>query len=199
MVSLLPFPEILHIFIYDFIITFDSSIFFLWIKRFFLCWYMVPPDFWVWVEALLTTVYLVNCLSSPKLQNHSSYFWLHGIHPSYNHLCPFGCVCFILLPHEQNKFSAQSVKCAFLGYALTQKGFMCYDPIVKRIRITWNMVFFENQYFFKHISHMLHLRPYLFFLVFPKLLPRQGLSQGLSMWDEVLKIMHKDCLFRHLI
>ena len=61
----------------------------------------------------------------------------------------FGCVCFVHLPpHEQHKLTAQSVKCVFLGYAIPHKGYVRYDPHASRIRVSWNVIFFENQYFF---------------------------------------------------
>ena len=82
----------------------------------------VPSKFWV--KALSTAVHLINRLPSPKLQNQSPYLRLHGSTPLYNHLHTFGCVCFVHLPsHERHKLSAQSIKCAFLGYAASQKGF----------------------------------------------------------------------------
>ena len=71
--------------------------------------------------------------------------------PTYSHLHTFGCICFVLLPTaERKKLSAQSSKCAFLGYANDQKGFLCYDPKVNRFRVSRNVVFYENQYFFQH-------------------------------------------------
>ncbi|RVX06405.1 Retrovirus-related Pol polyprotein from transposon TNT 1-94 [Vitis vinifera] len=61
----------------------------------------------------------------------------------------FGCVCFVHLPpHERHKLSAQSVRCAFLGYNMCQKGFVCYDPTLHHTRISRNVIFFENQHFF---------------------------------------------------
>ena len=57
-------------------------------------------------------------------------------------------VPFMIPAHEHNKFTTQFVKCAFLGYAITQKGYVCYDPQSCHIRISRNVVFFENQYFF---------------------------------------------------
>jgi len=68
-------------------------------------------------------------------------------------LCMKDIVQLILVPfmipaHERNKFTTQSVKCAFLGYAITQKGYACYDPQSRHIRISRNVVFFENLYFF---------------------------------------------------
>jgi hypothetical protein len=39
-------------------------------------------------------------------------------------------------------------QCAFLGYSNSHKGFVCYDANNNKIRISRNMVFFKNQYFF---------------------------------------------------
>ncbi|KAL0301601.1 UNVERIFIED_CONTAM: Retrovirus-related Pol polyprotein from transposon RE1 [Sesamum radiatum] len=41
----------------------------------------------------------------------------------------FGCVCFVYI-HSPNldTLSPRSVKCIFLGYSRTQKGYRCYDP-----------------------------------------------------------------------
>ena len=108
----------------------------------------VPPRFWP--EALTTATHIINRLPSPKLQNTSPHFRLFKTEPQYTHLHTFGCVCFIHLPtHERSKLPTQSAKCAFLGYASQQKGFICYEPTSKRIRISRKVVFFEHQYLFQ--------------------------------------------------
>ena len=102
-----------------------------------------------WVEALKTATHLINCLPSQVLHMESPYFCLFAKQPSYDHLRIFGCVCFVhLLPHERHKLSVQSVRCAFLGYNMCQKGFVCYDPTLHCTRISRNVIFFENQHFF---------------------------------------------------
>ncbi|RVW65300.1 Retrovirus-related Pol polyprotein from transposon TNT 1-94 [Vitis vinifera] len=107
----------------------------------------VPSMFWV--EALKTATHLINRLPSQVLHMESSYFHLFAKQPSYDHLHIFCCVCFVHLPpHERHKLSAQSVRCAFLGYNMCQKGFVCYDPTLHRTRISRNVIFFENQHFF---------------------------------------------------
>ena len=89
----------------------------------------VPPTFWV--EALTTATFLINRLPSQVL------------------------VCFMHLPPpDRNKLSAQSIRCAFLGYSVTQKGYLCYDPNSNRVRVSRNVIFFENQWFFPMSSSL---------------------------------------------
>ena len=82
--------------------------------------------------------------------NHVSPFSkLFGHSSLYSDLRTFGCVCFVHLhTHERHKLTAQSVKCAFLGYAIPHKGYVFYDPHACRIQVSQNVIFFENQYFF---------------------------------------------------
>ncbi|KAL5749354.1 hypothetical protein ACOSP7_023957 [Xanthoceras sorbifolium] len=93
----------------------------------------VPSRFWC--EALSTAIHLINRLTSPSLNHVSHFTRLFGHPPDYSNLRTFGCVCF-------------SVQCAFLGYSVHQKGFLCYDPHLHRIRISRNVIFLENQNFF---------------------------------------------------
>jgi transposase InsO family protein len=107
----------------------------------------VPPRFWC--EALSTAVHLINSLSSPSINNESPFSRLFGKPPDYSTLRVFGCVCYVHLPpQERTKLSAQSVECGFLGYSSHQKGFLCYDPNNRRIRVSRNVIFQENKYFF---------------------------------------------------
>ena len=108
----------------------------------------VPPRFWV--EALSTAVYLINRLPSQQLGFDSPYYRLFGVHPNYHMLHTFGCVCFVHLPpHERHKLAAQSVRCAFMGYSTTQKGFLCYDAVANRLRVSRHVIFFEHEYYFQ--------------------------------------------------
>ena len=103
----------------------------------------VPSHFWC--EALSTAVYLINRLPSTNLNNDSPYFRLFGHAPNYSNLHIFGCVCFVHLPpHERNKLTAQSIKCAFLGYVGTQKGFICYDSLACRNCVSQNVIFLKK-------------------------------------------------------
>ncbi|GKV37328.1 hypothetical protein SLEP1_g45367 [Rubroshorea leprosula] len=110
-----------------------------------------PPNFWV--EAAFTTIYLINRIPSEVLHNTSPYYSLHKCHPDYSRLHVFGCVCFVHLPsHERTKLSNQAAMCVFVGYGIDQKGFLCYDPKIGRIRISRHVVFLENLFYFDVIA-----------------------------------------------
>ena len=101
---------------------------------------IVPSMFWV--EALKTATYLINSLPSQVSHMESPYFRLFAKQPSYANLRVFSCVCFVHLPpHERHKLSGQSVRCAFLGYNVRQKGFVCYDPTLHCTCISRNVYF----------------------------------------------------------
>ena len=119
----------------------------------------VPLRFWC--EALSTTVHLINRLPSPTLHNVSLFYKLFGYSPSYFNLRTFGCVCFVhLAPHERHKLINQSVKCAFVGYVINKKGYVCYDLQLRRIRVSRNVVFFEISFSFPPmLDHHLHIFP----------------------------------------
>ena len=111
----------------------------------------VPSCFWC--EALSTAIHLINRLLSPMLNHVSLISKLFGHSPLYSNLRTFGCICFMHLPtHERHKFIAQFIKCVFLGYVIPHKGYVCYDPHARRIRVSRNVIFLENQYFFS--SHV---------------------------------------------
>ena len=111
-----------------------------------------PSSFWG--EAALTAVYTINRCPSPIIKNQTPYGLLFGSSPSYDLLRVFGCVCFVLLhEHERNKLQSRSRLCCFLGYGIGKKGYRCYDPISKRLRVSRHVVFWEHKMFYK-IPHV---------------------------------------------
>uniref|UniRef100_A0A2N9G329 Uncharacterized protein n=1 Tax=Fagus sylvatica TaxID=28930 RepID=A0A2N9G329_FAGSY len=99
-------------------------------------------------EVALTAVYTINRIPSPTTHKKSPFELLYGQLPDYSSLRVFGCVCFVSLPsHERNKLEPRSRLCCFLGYGISQKGFRCYDPISRRLRISRHVEFWEHQTF----------------------------------------------------
>lgn len=103
-----------------------------------------------WAESVATSTYLINRLPTPLLGNVSPLEKLFKHAPDYRNLRVFGCTCYVLLPRsEYSKIDAKSVKCIFLGYSESQKGYRCYDWEGKRMRVSRNVIFFENMPYFK--------------------------------------------------
>ena len=99
-------------------------------------------------EAALTTVYTINRFPVSTIQHQSPYERLHGIAPAYSLLKVFGCACFVLLqPYEHSKLESRSRLCCFLGYRIEHKGYRCWDPVSKRLRISRHVIFWEHKMF----------------------------------------------------
>ncbi|KAJ9566232.1 hypothetical protein OSB04_002198 [Centaurea solstitialis] len=106
-----------------------------------------PEHFWG--EAAFTAVYTINQHRTPTLQNKSPYAALYGITPIYELLKVWGYACFVQLqPHEHTKLQPRSRLCLFLGYEIEHKGYRCWDPISKRLRISRNVTFWEHVPFY---------------------------------------------------
>ncbi|GFZ16739.1 hypothetical protein Acr_26g0000090 [Actinidia rufa] len=99
-------------------------------------------------ELALTAAYTINRVPSPLLGNLTPYERLYGTPPDYHSLRVFGCAYFVLLqPHEQTKLEPRSRLCCFLGYGIEHKGYRCWDPLSRRLRVSPHVVFWENKMF----------------------------------------------------
>jgi hypothetical protein len=106
----------------------------------------VPPHFWAEV---VSTTYLINIQPSSALQGGIPFERLCGKMTDYSSLRLFGYVCYVLLaPRERTNFTAQSVECVFLGYSAEHNSYCCWDPITRRKRTSWDVVFDESRPFY---------------------------------------------------
>ena len=86
-----------------------------------------------WSDAVLTTCHLINRMPSTVLGGQIPYTVLSLDAPLF-HLPPkiFGCVCYVhILGLGSDKLDPRSIKCVFLGYSCTQKGYRCYSPTLR--------------------------------------------------------------------
>lgn len=61
----------------------------------------------------------------------------------------FGCTAFVHIhDHNRGKLDPRARKCVFVGYAPTQKGYKCFDPLSKKMFVTMDVTFFESKPFF---------------------------------------------------
>ncbi|CAA7059707.1 unnamed protein product, partial [Microthlaspi erraticum] len=97
-----------------------------------------------WPYAFAAAVYLINRLPTPVLNNDSPYHRLFGTLPNYGKLRVFGCLCFPWLrPYTAHKLDARSKPCVFVGYSLTQSGYLCLDPETERVYVSRHVQFDE--------------------------------------------------------
>ncbi|KAJ9542132.1 hypothetical protein OSB04_028638 [Centaurea solstitialis] len=82
-----------------------------------------------------TTVQNSSSSSSPSVSKSDPYVQAFGptISSPKDHLK--------LQPHEHTKLQHRSRLCLFLGYGIEHKGYRCWDPIFKRLRISRNVTF----------------------------------------------------------
>ena len=76
----------------------------------------------------------------------------------YPHLDPtnklqpriFGCVSFVHVhSNEKGELDPRAVKCVFLGYSTTQKGYKCFHPPSRRFYVSRDVTFNEQESYFK--------------------------------------------------
>lgn len=61
-----------------------------------------------------------------------------------SHLKVFGCVCYVFVPdHLRSKFEKKAIRCIFVGYDDTRKGWRCCDPTTGKCHTSRNVVFDE--------------------------------------------------------
>ncbi|CAO2199022.1 unnamed protein product [Urochloa humidicola] len=101
---------------------------------------------YLWSEAVMTAAYLINRMSSRILGMKSPAELLLGRQEFKVPPKVFGCVCFVR-DHRPSvgKLDPQAVKCVFVGYSSTQKGYKCWDPIGKRLFVSMDVTFREEE------------------------------------------------------
>ena len=103
----------------------------------------------------MTAVHLINRLPTLVLHLKSPVDVLEEKFPKVrlrNGLKPriFRCVIYVHSPlWSPDKLSAKALKCVFIGYSNTQKGYKCYHPLTRRVIISKDIVFDENRFYYQ--------------------------------------------------
>ena len=105
-------------------------------------------------EAVLTSAYAINRIPSRVLGCKSPLETLSQFYPdircSFN-LAPlvFGCTSFVhIRNHNWGKLDLRALKCVFVGYSSTQKGFKCYHLPTRKLYVSIGVTFVENMPYF---------------------------------------------------
>ena len=109
----------------------------------------VPKHYWG--EATVTTTFLINRLPSQIFGSYSPIQLLTksfldclvsstGLKPKV-----FECISFVHIPTiRRGKLDPRALKCIFLGYVSTQKGYQYYHPPTKKYYVSTDVTFVED-------------------------------------------------------
>jgi hypothetical protein len=108
------------------------------------------PKF-LWGEAVKTASYLINRMPSRVLNYKTPNECLSG---SKSFIVPPKVFGFALLyMNSVGKLDPRVVKCIFVGYSPTQKGYRCWRPTEKRFFVSMDVTFHEREPFYPSSIH----------------------------------------------
>jgi hypothetical protein len=90
-------------------------------------------------------VYVLNRCPMKSIDGMTPFEVWNGRKPVVHHLRTFGCIVYVrnMTPHLK-KLEDRGRKMIFVGYESGTKAYRAYDPIVKRVHVTHDMVFDEQ-------------------------------------------------------
>lgn len=98
----------------------------------------------LWAEAVNCAVCLLNRTSSSQTPNITPMELWSGVKPSLEHVRVFGCEGYVHVPDQlRKKLDSKSRKMMLVGY--DNSNYKMYDPIIKRITISRNVIFNEQK------------------------------------------------------
>ena len=98
-----------------------------------------------WAEAVMTAAYIHNRLVHTTTNGKTPMELWNGIKPDVSHMRVFGCVAYTHMPHcIRTKSGEQSIKCLFIGYSASSKGYRLYDIEQRRMIESRDVIFNEH-------------------------------------------------------
>ncbi|XP_016514474.2 uncharacterized protein LOC107831239 [Nicotiana tabacum] len=115
--------------------------------RSMLSYFNLPFSFWGY--ALETTNYILNLVLSKSVPSTLAELWT-GRKPSLRHIRVWGCPAHVL-KQKADKLESRTEVCIFIGYPKGTKGGLFYCPKEKKVIVTTNARFLEEDYLMNHI------------------------------------------------
>ena len=104
---------------------------------------------YLWLECVLTAVYIINRLPSSVLSGKSPSSLVYGHDPTLSHIRGFGCLCYATNLNNSDKFDSRSEKCVFIGYSNGKKGYKMLSLETKSVFFSRDVKFYETVFPFK--------------------------------------------------
>ena len=100
-----------------------------------------------WAEAVCTAVMIRNRSPTVSVGNMTPYECFYGRKPDVSHFKVFGCKAYMHVPKEnRKKWDSKTKKCIFVGYSITSKGYRLYDPVSRKISVSRDVLFDEDEF-----------------------------------------------------
>jgi hypothetical protein len=100
---------------------------------------------WLWGEDIATTVYLLNRSPTKSLQSQTPFESWYGKKPGVLHLHTFACVVHVKNTRPNlKKLEDRSTPMIFIGYEPGSKAYHVYDPVLKKVHVSRDMIFDES-------------------------------------------------------
>ena len=104
----------------------------------------------LWGHVVLTTIALINRMPSRVLEWKFPCELLQGDSFGILPMKVFGYVCFVKDNRPSvGKLDPRAVKSVFVGYSATQKGYVCWSPMEKRLFVSMDVHFRESEPYYK--------------------------------------------------
>ena len=98
-----------------------------------------------WAKAANTTIYLMNRSTISGVHNLAPYEKFYGKNPYLSHVRILGSIAFVHIPHEKRqKLDPKSEKYILVGYSLEQKGYKCFNPFIRKVWVSRDVIFDES-------------------------------------------------------
>nr|GFB18611.1 putative ribonuclease H-like domain-containing protein [Tanacetum cinerariifolium] len=111
----------------------------------------IPKRFWG--EPIVTAAYIINRLPSKVIKNKTPYELVWNEEPKYEDLRIFGCLDYFKNTNNKgDKFEEKRKTGVFLGYPQGTKGYKIYDIESKKIVVSRDVLFLEENFPFKNIA-----------------------------------------------
>ena len=106
-----------------------------------------------WDDAVLTVAYLINRMPLWTLDFRCPIKLIQGSRTDNIPPKVFGCVCFVH-KYVGGKLDPRALKCVFVGYSTTQKGYKCYHPPTRKFFVSMDVTFREEEAYFSPPSSL---------------------------------------------
>jgi hypothetical protein len=97
-----------------------------------------------WAEMVTIVVYIMNRTPTAAVHGMTLEEKFTGKKPYVSHLRVFGCIAYVHVPDEKrSKLDPKAKKCIFIRYSLEQKGYRCFNPSIRKLQVSKDVVFDE--------------------------------------------------------